>query len=1125
MDYITAAEAAEKWGVTPRQVQRLLVGNRIPGAKKYGRAFVIPADAEKPGDLRKEKQPPPQKSLADELAEIIEATNDVYVPRDNPDAILDTTDNEKYKLFWKAALAYLRGNSEPAITVYRGCEGDDAHKIAFSALAIAAAVDIGDYSLYKEIETYLKNIAKKTNDASILTFVECVFCAIYTSMLVLNMIPDWLKTGDFPPLPKQMMRTAVQYRIQYLLSVKNYEGMLAATQTAITIYDSPNEIAMPLMFFWVLRVVALIILDREDEARRYLSDAVNICFPIGFITPFMYYMAVIGKEIAQYYQNGSGSILFTDPVASNNGNPIQITTSMDNSSGVTVAAVTVTNLSMTPQTNGNLTVTLLGPDGGVLDTKLYATDSGGLIALGPEGSKTFTFTFTQAGYSVQAGYYTADPADMNADLASLQLMAVAVAFDKNILSYDLTAQNIGSTTLTAAAVNPAAAVSVLDSSGNTLASGTGVVSYGLKLPSGAETDVQVQVQPVSGGTVKIYALNITNTVSGSGGIVISASGKVVTVTNADTSGFVPAAWQVCTDGVWSAQQNWNVSGSNSFQTRSEPFTSLYVRVYDANGTYMDSNSLSSAGIYCTVTFDPNGGARTGGGGLIQTILAGSSSAEPTVERDGYTFAGWFTAASGGTQVPAGALFTADTTVYAHWASAGSTTYTVTFDANGGSPAVTTITVAAPSITVGTLPATPARADYTFAGWNTRADGSGTAFTASTPVAANITVYAQWAAAGGTAYTVTYDAKGGSPAITTTTVTAPATTVGTLPAPPVRANYTFAGWNTRADGSGTAFTASTPVAANITVYAQWTYRGDNGGGNGGSNGNYYNGGSGSVNASLGQSGAAFDKNGGGDITFSINPGSYTLTGLKNGNYALVKGTDYTVSGNTVTIKASYLKTLASGAQTITFNMSGGTNPTLTVTITDTSAETIANPFSDVKKGDWFYNAVMYTYSHGLMVGTSTDPVMFSPNMPLTRGMIVTILYREAGKPDVSKLANPFSDVASGQWYTDAVKWAAANGIVAGIGGGKYDPGANITRQDLAVILYRYAQFAGIKLPVTKDYAGFSDDADIANYAKDAIDAFFKAGIISGYPDGSVQPFGEATRAEVAAMLQRFLELKK
>jgi hypothetical protein len=207
--------------------------------------------------------------------------------------------------------------------------------------------------------------------------------------------------------------------------------------------------------------------------------------------------------------------------------------------------------------------------------------------------------------------------------------------------------------------------------------------------------------------------------------------------------------------------------------------------------------------------------------------------------------------------------------------------------------------------------------------------------------------------------------------------------------------------------------------------------------------------------------------------------------------------------------------------------GGTDPTPKVTGKDTGTPAMpgqwANPFTDVKASDWFFDDVAYVYINGLMTGTSTNPMLFSPNMPLTRGMIVTILYRRAGSSDVSDLPNPFDDVPGDIWYADAVKWAVANGIVVGYGNGKYGANDNVTRQDLAVILHRYAYYAGISLPMAREYRSFLDDADIANYAKEAIEAFFRAAVINGYPDGGVHPKGEATRAEVAAMLHRFLNL--
>ena len=176
-----------------------------------------------------------------------------------------------------------------------------------------------------------------------------------------------------------------------------------------------------------------------------------------------------------------------------------------------------------------------------------------------------------------------------------------------------------------------------------------------------------------------------------------------------------------------------------------------------------------------------------------------------------------------------------------------------------------------------------------------------------------------------------------------------------------------------------------------------------------------------------------------------------------------------------------------------------------------------PFTDVHEYEWFYQDVKYVFRNSLMNGTSPDK--FSPNMDLTRGMIVTILYRHAGSPGVSGIVNPFGDISEGNYYTDAVIWAAENGIVFGYNG-MFNPDDSVTRQDLAVILDRYAGIAGMPLPLDRVYQGFNDDKDIASYAKEAVEALYRAQIINGRADNLFVPKGSATRAEAAAMLHRF-----
>ena len=220
------------------------------------------------------------------------------------------------------------------------------------------------------------------------------------------------------------------------------------------------------------------------------------------------------------------------------------------------------------------------------------------------------------------------------------------------------------------------------------------------------------------------------------------------------------------------------------------------------------------------------------------------------------------------------------------------------------------------------------------------------------------------------------------------------------------------------------------------------------------------------------------------------------------------TTFTMPANDVTIAAKWVYNYIGGGGSS--GGGGGTPPELT------------NPFVDVFEKDWFYDDVLYVYKNGIMTGTSTSPMMFSPNENLTRAMIVTILYRIAGEPSVTGQTNPFTDVPAGQWYTNAVIWAANNKVVEGYGDGRFGPNDDITREQLATILDRYAAFAKITLPDERAYPGFSDDAKIAEYAKASVQRLYKSGLINGKPNNLFDPQGNATRAEAAKLFHTFLE---
>ena len=181
----------------------------------------------------------------------------------------------------------------------------------------------------------------------------------------------------------------------------------------------------------------------------------------------------------------------------------------------------------------------------------------------------------------------------------------------------------------------------------------------------------------------------------------------------------------------------------------------------------------------------------------------------------------------------------------------------------------------------------------------------------------------------------------------------------------------------------------------------------------------------------------------------------------------------------------------------------------------------NPFTDVKSSDWFYDDVEYVVTNGLFNGTSATA--FTPNDTMTRAMLVTVLWRLMGSPAVNGAS--FSDVPSGQWYSDAVAWAEQNDIASGIGEDLFAPDAEITREQMATILYRYEHFSGKIPPDIAEAKSFADETDTSEWATTAVAALVSQGIINGNPGNLFAPNGTATRAEVAAVLHRFLEAIK
>ena len=191
----------------------------------------------------------------------------------------------------------------------------------------------------------------------------------------------------------------------------------------------------------------------------------------------------------------------------------------------------------------------------------------------------------------------------------------------------------------------------------------------------------------------------------------------------------------------------------------------------------------------------------------------------------------------------------------------------------------------------------------------------------------------------------------------------------------------------------------------------------------------------------------------------------------------------------------------------------------LSVASVSANAEDQVFTDVPEGAWYFDAVNYSYMWGLMNGTGDDK--FEPNANLNRGMIVTILYRYEGEPGVAGLDNPFTDVPEGTWYTDAVKWAAANNIVNGYGDGRFGPNDAVTKEQMALLVYRIGESGGMMPPTMGAGRDFRDLATVNDWAYDAVSKLNDMGVFVNLPGENFRPNIPATRAEVASILYRYI----
>lgn len=350
------------------------------------------------------------------------------------------------------------------------------------------------------------------------------------------------------------------------------------------------------------------------------------------------------------------------------------------------------------------------------------------------------------------------------------------------------------------------------------------------------------------------------------------------------------------------------------------------------------------------------------------------------------------------------------------------------------------------------------------------------------------------------YTVSFDGNNGNAIVS---VTVPEKTEIILPVP-TREGYEFEGWYNGDKLVKTPYT----VTANVTLTARWDKISSGGGAH-----HPEAGGSSSTSDRYDITKPSNVENGSIKVsdTKAEKGDTVTITVTPDEGYELDKLAVYDKDGDKIDLKDK-------GDGKFTFEMPKG-DVEIKVSFTAIEDETPKADFADVAADAWYADAVQYVFENGMMSGTSETT--FCPDLTTTRGMIVTILYRMENEPTVTS-TTAFTDVASDQYYANAVAWAAQNGIVSGTTATTFAPNAAITREQMAAILYRYAQFKGYDVSVKADLSVYTDAAQIGSYATDAMAWANGAQLITGTSATTLTPAGNATRAQVAAILMRFCE---
>lgn len=309
MDVLSAKEVSEKWGIHIRMVQRYCIEGRISGAKKYGNNWLIPATVAKPMDSRKQCNKEPQTRSYQSCRVM---TGIVPLPGARRQTLLPNEADKIQSRQLDCELAYVRGDFEKVKNLFADEEEASPSKFYASSLAIAAAISTGDYGFYNQVDTFLQNQIANQQNADISRIAELFLATAPVSMFAPEMVPMWLKGGDFSAIPAEQKPFALYLYAKYLQNTRQYTAMLAVAKTALALCAPQSGFTCLDIYLRILCACASCALDQRDNARIYLTQALDLGMPYGFINPFAEHMTGLGglleALLEQHYPDSSFAV-------------------------------------------------------------------------------------------------------------------------------------------------------------------------------------------------------------------------------------------------------------------------------------------------------------------------------------------------------------------------------------------------------------------------------------------------------------------------------------------------------------------------------------------------------------------------------------------------------------------------------------------------------------------------------------------------------------------------------------------------------------------------------------------------------------------------------------------------